>query len=39
MGTRIAFVHPTACPGLLLELVESPAAGAAGTEQQMVERS
>ena len=39
MGTRIAFVHPAACPGFLLELVESPAAGAAGTNDQMVERS
>jgi methylmalonyl-CoA epimerase len=39
MGTRIAFVHPAACPGLLLELVESPAARAAGTDDQMVERS
>jgi methylmalonyl-CoA epimerase len=39
MGTRIAFVHPAACPGLLLELVESPAAGAVGTDDQMVERS
>ena len=39
MGTRIAFVHPAACPGLLLELVESPAAGAVGTNDQMVERS
>ena len=39
MGTRIAFVHPTACPGFLLELVESPAAGAAGTNDQRVERS
>jgi methylmalonyl-CoA/ethylmalonyl-CoA epimerase len=39
MGTRIAFVHPAACPGLLLELVESPAARATGTEDQMVERS
>jgi methylmalonyl-CoA/ethylmalonyl-CoA epimerase len=39
MGTRIAFVHPAACPGLLLELVESPAAGAAVTDDQMVERS
>jgi len=25
MGTRIAFVHPAAFPGLLIELVESPA--------------
>jgi methylmalonyl-CoA epimerase len=39
MGTRIAFVHPAACPGLLLELVESPAARTAGTDDQMVERS
>ena len=39
MGTRIAFVHPAACPGLLLELVESPAARATGTDDQMVERS
>ena len=39
MGTRIAFVHPAACPGFLLELVESPAAGPAGTNDQMVERS
>jgi len=39
MGTRIAFVHPAACPGLLLELVESSAATAAGTDDQMVERS
>ncbi len=39
MGTRIAFVHPAACPGLLLELVESPAARAASTDDQMVERS
>lgn len=27
MGTRIAFIHPAACPGLLIELVEPPAAG------------
>jgi len=39
MGTRIAFIHPAACPGLLLELVGSPAARAAGTDDQMVERS
>ena len=39
MGTRIAFVHPAACRGLLLELVESPAARATGTDDQMVERS
>jgi hypothetical protein len=39
MGTRIAFIHPAACPGLLLELVEPPAARAAGTDDQMVERS
>jgi len=38
MGTRIAFVHPAACPGLLLELVESPSATAVGPDDQMVER-
>jgi methylmalonyl-CoA/ethylmalonyl-CoA epimerase len=26
MGTRIAFIHPSACGGLLLELVEAPPA-------------
>jgi methylmalonyl-CoA/ethylmalonyl-CoA epimerase len=31
MGTRIAFVHPASCDGLLLELVESSPAGLAGT--------
>lgn len=39
MGTRIAFVHPAACPGLLLELVEVPSAGAASPDDQMAERS
>jgi methylmalonyl-CoA/ethylmalonyl-CoA epimerase len=39
MGTRIAFVHPAACPGLLLELVEMPSAGSAGLSDQMAERS
>ncbi len=39
MGTRIAFVHPAACPGLLVELVESPQAGSVGTNDQMAERS
>ncbi len=39
MGTRIAFVHPAACPGLLLELVESPSAGSADPDGQMAERS
>jgi methylmalonyl-CoA/ethylmalonyl-CoA epimerase len=27
MRTRLAFIHPSACGGLLLELVESPPAG------------
>ena len=27
MGTRIAFIHPAACSGLLLELVELPREG------------
>jgi catechol 2,3-dioxygenase-like lactoylglutathione lyase family enzyme len=39
MGTRIAFVHPAVCPGLLLELVESPSAGSADPNDQMAERS
>lgn len=39
MGTRIAFVHPAACPGLLLELVEMPSAGTVGPNDQMAERS
>jgi methylmalonyl-CoA/ethylmalonyl-CoA epimerase len=39
MGTRVALVHPAACPGLLLEPAESPAAGSAGKDDQMVERS
>jgi methylmalonyl-CoA/ethylmalonyl-CoA epimerase len=30
MGTRIAFVHPTVVPGLLIELVESSPAGPDG---------
>jgi methylmalonyl-CoA/ethylmalonyl-CoA epimerase len=30
MGTRIAFVHPAACHGLLVELVEPSSAGPAG---------
>lgn len=27
MGTRIAFIHPSVVPGLLIELVESPRSG------------
>ncbi len=32
MGTRIAFVHPASCQGLLLELVEPTAAGPSGEQ-------
>jgi methylmalonyl-CoA/ethylmalonyl-CoA epimerase len=31
MGTRIAFIHPSACPGLLIELVEPPPGRPAGS--------
>lgn len=36
MGTKIAFIHPAACCGLLVELVEPPEP--AGQAQQMAER-
>jgi methylmalonyl-CoA epimerase len=39
MGTRIAFVHPSSCHGLLLELVESSPAGLAGTRNLRAGRS
>ena len=39
MGTRIAFVHPASCDGLLLELVESSPAGLTGTKDPMAGRS
>jgi methylmalonyl-CoA/ethylmalonyl-CoA epimerase len=39
MGTRIAFVHPSSCHGLLLELVESSPAGLAGTRDLRAGRS
>jgi len=39
MGTRIAFVHPASCDGLLLELVESSPAGLAGTKDPRAGRS
>jgi methylmalonyl-CoA/ethylmalonyl-CoA epimerase len=38
MGTRIAFIHPSACPGLLIELVESPGRRE-GTNAAMTGRS
>jgi methylmalonyl-CoA/ethylmalonyl-CoA epimerase len=38
MGTRIAFVHPDAFPGLLIELVESSPAGPAGPDDPVAER-
>jgi methylmalonyl-CoA epimerase len=38
MGTRIAFVHPAAFPGLLIELVESSPAGPAGPGASIAER-
>jgi methylmalonyl-CoA/ethylmalonyl-CoA epimerase len=31
MSTRIAFIHPSACPGLLIELVEPIPGGSTGT--------
>jgi methylmalonyl-CoA/ethylmalonyl-CoA epimerase len=31
MATRIAFIHPSACPGLLIELVEPIPGGLAGS--------
>jgi methylmalonyl-CoA/ethylmalonyl-CoA epimerase len=39
MGTRIAFIHPASCDGLLLELVESSPAGLTGTRDPMAGRS
>ena len=39
MGTRIAFVHPSSCNGLLLELVESSPAGLTGTRGLRAGRS
>jgi methylmalonyl-CoA/ethylmalonyl-CoA epimerase len=39
MGTRIAFVHPASCDGLLLELVEPSPAGLTGTRDPMAGRS
>lgn len=38
-GTRIAFVHPAACSGLLLELVESSPASSAGPRESTAGRS
>jgi methylmalonyl-CoA epimerase len=40
MGTRIAFIHPAAFPGLLIELVESPsAAGRGDPDDSVAERA
>jgi methylmalonyl-CoA epimerase len=39
MGTRIAFVHPASCQGLLLELVEPAGAGPSGMRVPMTWRS
>jgi methylmalonyl-CoA/ethylmalonyl-CoA epimerase len=39
MGTRIAFVHPASCHGLLLELVEPSGAGPGGPEVSTTRRS
>lgn len=39
MGTRIAFVHPAAFPGLLIELVESSPAGPSGPDDPVAERA
>ncbi len=39
MGTRIAFVHPASCQGLLLELVEPSAAGPSGGQVPATWRS
>jgi methylmalonyl-CoA/ethylmalonyl-CoA epimerase len=38
MGSRIAFIHPSACPGLLIELVE-PVSGRAGSNVDQTGRS
>jgi hypothetical protein len=42
MGTKIAFIHPAACSGLLIELVEPPPGPAgqpvpAGQAEQLAE--
>jgi len=39
MGTRIAFIHPASCDGLLVELVERPPAGAGGAVVSVTWRS
>jgi hypothetical protein len=38
MGTKIAFIHPAACSGLLIELVEPPPASAGQQAEQQAER-
>jgi methylmalonyl-CoA/ethylmalonyl-CoA epimerase len=39
MGTRVAFVHPAAFPGLLIELIESAPAGPGGPSDPVAERA
>jgi len=39
MGTRIAFVHPASCQGLLLELVEPSGDGPGSAEASTTRRS
>jgi methylmalonyl-CoA/ethylmalonyl-CoA epimerase len=39
MGTRIAFVHPESCQGLLVELVEPSGAGPSGAQVPVTWRS
>lgn len=39
MGTRIAFVHPASCEGLLLELVEPPGTRPSGASVSATWRS
>lgn len=39
MGTRIAFIHPAACGGLLIELVEPPSAEPAAPADTTAGRS
>jgi methylmalonyl-CoA/ethylmalonyl-CoA epimerase len=39
MGTRIAFVHPAATGGLLVELVGPPPASAADRDEQAAGRT
>lgn len=38
MGTQIAFIHPSAFPGLLIELVESPSSAGPGSRDAVAAR-